>query len=67
MKIQYLVSMAGPSVQIVPGDVRIVDTAEALSLIEAGYAVAVYEPVIEVSEPQPVQVATINIKRRKRA
>jgi len=38
MRIEYLVSFAGPGISIQPGDVREVEAAEAQRLIDRGYA-----------------------------
>lgn len=53
MKLRMLSSIAGVDFALAPGDEREFDEAEAVRLIEAGFAVAVIEAKIETSVRKP--------------
>lgn len=53
MKIRMLVSLAGNEYSLSPGDERDFPQAEAIRLIDAGYAVPVAEQKVERAIAQP--------------
>lgn len=55
MKIQMVVGLSGNEYSLSPGDVREFPDAEAIRLIEAGYAVPVAEETVERAVIAPAQ------------
>lgn len=53
MRIRLLVGLSGPAYSLGPGDERDFPQGEALRLVEAGYAVPVSEPDVELAVKAP--------------
>jgi len=65
MKIKMLTGMAGVDYSLSPGDERDFDDAEAIRLIDAGFAVPVAATEIETTTLEPV--AEKRVRRTKPA
>lgn len=53
MQVRMLVGLSGPAITLSPGDQHDFDHAEAVRLIEAGFAVPVFEQKIERAVKAP--------------
>ena len=49
MRVRMMVGLSGPTINLIPGDEADFPQAEALRLVEAGFAVPVVEAKIELA------------------
>lgn len=53
MQVRMLVGLSGPAINLIPGDEHAFEQAEAVRLIEAGFAVPVAPKVERAVKPAP--------------